>query len=254
MLVMEPELNPKRDYSYKIDHAKERYHTDPAYRARVLAQSKAYRARNLEKCKARSKAYRNGPAREKLLEAKRKDHAEKMAADPNFRKDYFNRPDVKARKREYDRKRRAEQADKLSAQQRAWREANSDHLNAYCRKKRKTDPQYAVANNMRCRLNIALRSGGLRRDKPLAKLIGCSIVELMAHLERQFQPGMSWENRGHRGDVWHVDHVKPCSSFDLTDPVQRAECFHYTNLQPLWAVENIRKGGVRKRRAARAAA
>lgn len=51
---------------------------------------------------------------------------------------------------------------------------------------------------------------------------------------------MSWENRGNFG--WHVDHIKPCASFDLTKPEEQAKCFHYTNLQPLWARENIAKG------------
>ncbi len=70
-----------------------------------------------------------------------------------------------------------------------------------------------------------------------AQLIGCSIPELMAHLEKQFLPDMTWENRSH----WHIDHKRPCASFDLTDPQQQRICFHYTNLRPLWAVDNIRK-------------
>ena len=62
----------------------------------------------------------------------------------------------------------------------------------------------------------------------------------MDHLEKQFQPGMSWDNHGYDG--WHVDHIRPCASFDLTDEEQVRKCFHYTNLQPLWAKDNLRKG------------
>jgi HNH endonuclease. len=51
---------------------------------------------------------------------------------------------------------------------------------------------------------------------------------------------MSWDNYGRDG--WHIDHIRPCASFDLTDPEQQRQCFHYTNLQPLWAADNIRKG------------
>lgn len=68
--------------------------------------------------------------------------------------------------------------------------------------------------------------------------LGCTPAELVAHLEAQFQPGMSWENRGE----WHVDHIRPLASFDLSDPEQRATACHYTNLQPLWAADNLAKG------------
>lgn len=70
------------------------------------------------------------------------------------------------------------------------------------------------------------------------KLIGCSIEQLKQHLEKQFKLGMSWFNYG----KWHVDHIKPCASFDLTDIEQQKQCFNYTNLQPLWAEENLVKG------------
>jgi hypothetical protein len=69
-------------------------------------------------------------------------------------------------------------------------------------------------------------------------LIGCSINELRAHLEAKFKEGMSWENYG----KWHIDHIIPCSAFNLTDIQQQQECFNYKNLQPLWAKENWSKG------------
>ena len=70
--------------------------------------------------------------------------------------------------------------------------------------------------------------------------MGCSIEELKIHLEKQFRDGMSWNNYGMYG--WHIDHIKPCSAFDLTDLEQQKICFHYSNLQPLWAKENLSKG------------
>ena len=60
----------------------------------------------------------------------------------------------------------------------------------------------------------------------------------MLYLQGKFKEGMHWNNLG----KWHIDHIRPCASFDLTDPEQQKQCFHYTNLQPLWAAENIRKG------------
>jgi hypothetical protein len=69
-------------------------------------------------------------------------------------------------------------------------------------------------------------------------LVGCSADDLRRHIENQFQPGMSFENYGE----WHVDHIRPCASFDLSKADQMSECFNWRNLQPLWAFENISKG------------
>lgn len=63
-------------------------------------------------------------------------------------------------------------------------------------------------------------------------------MELRAHLETRFLPGMTWENYG----AWHIDHVRPLASFDLTDRAQLLQACHYTNLQPLWARDNRSKG------------
>lgn len=71
-------------------------------------------------------------------------------------------------------------------------------------------------------------------------LTGCTITELRQHLEAQFVDGMDWDNYGRNG--WHIDHIRPCASFDLADPDQQRQCFHYSNLQPLWEADNIRKG------------
>jgi len=84
-------------------------------------------------------------------------------------------------------------------------------------------------------MNNALK--GCYKAKCTIKLIGCDVKELKSHLEKQFTDGMNWENYG----KWHIDHIIPCASFDLTDPQQQKKYFHYSNLQPLWAVDNIRK-------------
>jgi len=71
------------------------------------------------------------------------------------------------------------------------------------------------------------------------KLLGCSREDLIKHIESQFVEGMSWDNWSVNG--WHIDHIRPVSSFDLSDPLQVEKCFHYTNLQPLWAKDNLSK-------------
>jgi len=71
--------------------------------------------------------------------------------------------------------------------------------------------------------------------------LGCTIDELRTHLETRFSDGMSWNNW--TLDGWHIDHIIPLAFFDLTDPEQVKIACHYTNLQPLWAEENLRKSG-----------
>jgi len=96
---------------------------------------------------------------------------------------------------------------------------------------------YKISQNLRSRINSALR--GAQKASSTEAITGCSFQELVKWIESKFKPGMTWENYGKFG--WHIDHIRPCASFDLTKPEEQAECFHYTNLQPLWAHENLSK-------------
>lgn len=80
---------------------------------------------------------------------------------------------------------------------------------------------------------------GYKSDKT-EKLIGITIKELKLYIEKQFKDDMTWDNYGFYG--WHIDHIIPLSSFDLTKAEEQKKAFHYTNLQPLWAKENMQKG------------
>jgi hypothetical protein len=100
------------------------------------------------------------------------------------------------------------------------------------------DPHNKIAGACRVRVYAAIKRHSTRKSSGTINLIGCSVEVLMCHLESQFVEGMSWENYG----KWHIDHIKPCASFDLTDPAQQRACFHFTNLQPLWAADNQSKG------------
>jgi hypothetical protein len=106
------------------------------------------------------------------------------------------------------------------------------------RLKRQTNPSFKLASNLRSRVWSALK--GINKNSTIMELLGCSIEELWIHLESKFQEGMSRENYG----KWHIDHIRPCCKFDLTDPNQQTLCFHYTNLQPLWATDNLKKSGL----------
>lgn len=77
-----------------------------------------------------------------------------------------------------------------------------------------------------------------RKASRTTQLIGCTMEQLRSHLESKFKPGMTWENHG---SGWHIDHIMPCAAFDFTNPDQIFQCFHYTNMQPLWAHENLSK-------------
>lgn len=79
------------------------------------------------------------------------------------------------------------------------------------------------------------------------KYLGCSSLELRKHLENLFQPGMNWKNYGPKRDNWIVDHILPVRCFDLTQPDIKYKINHYTNLQPLWFGDNIRKYHVEKK-------
>ena len=98
-----------------------------------------------------------------------------------------------------------------------------------------------MAHRLRARLRQAIkhtRGGGATKSAHTVELIGCSIEYFMQHIEKQFKPDMSWDRFGE----FHIDHIKPCASFDLNDPMQQKACFSYKNMAPLWAIENMKKG------------
>ena len=112
-----------------------------------------------------------------------------------------------------------------------------DKINAYIQRRRKQDIDFAVISNLRSRFKIWFKRKGEKRSTSIKYLIGCSKKELIQHLEKQFQPGMTWENYG----KWHIDHIKPLSKFNIKNKKEVAMAMHYTNLQPLWATENQKK-------------
>jgi hypothetical protein len=118
-------------------------------------------------------------------------------------------------------------------------ESINNKTNIRLKKRRKTDLQFKLASNLRGRLRTALKNeykaGSAVND------LGCSIKEFKIYIENMFQIGMSWENYGSNG--WHLDHKTPLSSFDLSDREQFLKACHYTNIQPLWALDNLKKGG-----------
>lgn len=94
---------------------------------------------------------------------------------------------------------------------------------------------------IRCRVYGAIKQSTNARPRMpqrTTEMLGCSIQEMKNHLQKQFKSGMTWDNHGTH---WHVDHIVPLSQFDFTNPIQSALATHYTNLQPMWAQENLMK-------------
>lgn len=119
----------------------------------------------------------------------------------------------------------------------AWRKRNRAAITAALRHRRHVDPAYKMYHNYRVRLRSLLRGG--RTTLRFRDLVGCSTEDLRLHIEAQFLPGMSWDNHG---PVWHIDHVLPLSWADPTSDDDLRRVLHHTNLRPLWARENLRKG------------
>ena len=109
----------------------------------------------------------------------------------------------------------------------------NNYVREWCKKQRAENPQYKLKYNISRRIRECLQT----RTMSASKYVGCSTLQLQCHLEKQFDEYMTWENQG----IWHIDHRIPSSSFDLTNPIEKMACFHYTNLQPMWGGENIRK-------------
>jgi len=114
----------------------------------------------------------------------------------------------------------------------------------YQKNRRRTDIDFRIVGYLRGRIWHALK--GICKSKDTITLIGCNINQLRKHLEAQFISGMNWDNwgTGNNGKgmkEWHIDHIRPCVSFDLSKPEEQRRCFHYTNLRPLWAKENLER-------------
>jgi hypothetical protein len=100
-----------------------------------------------------------------------------------------------------------------------------------------TDSYFRLYTSIRTRINKVIKNNA--KCKNTIKLLGVPNIKFLKnYLEKKFKPKMSWKKRG----LIHIDHIIPCAAFDLSDPKQQIKCFHYTNLQPLWAHENLSKG------------
>lgn len=188
-----------------------RYATDPAYAAAAKERAARRRAKLGDQTKAIGAAY--------------------YAA---------NREQLKARARAWS----AQNRQRKNAVNRAWNKANPDkarqHQRTHEKRRRERDPVYAMGERIGSAIRQSLIKGGYTKRNRVADILGCSYAEFAAHLERQFLRGMSWANR----DQWHIDHIIPISSAASEEDIIRLN--HFTNLRPLWALDNASKADRRE--------
>lgn len=148
--------------------------------------------------------------------------------NPTYNKDYYQ--DNSDYFKEYN--------DKTAEKRKQWQKENRKRIEETRRKRWEKYPELKLKARLRSYFWFQLKKSDSRKSDSSIKLLGCSIDEFKLHLEKKFTIGMSWNTYG----MWHLDHIRPCASFNLSDPVQLAECFHFTNFQPLWAADNLQKG------------
>lgn len=132
---------------------------------------------------------------------------------------------------------RESNADRRAAYDRQYKAQNRAAKNAKDRQRLASDPAYALRNSIRAAIFKALASRGAKKSERVEQILGCTMQEFVAHIEKQFARGMTWENRGD----WHIDHIIPLATAVSAEDVVRLT--HHTNLRPLWGRENLSKGG-----------
>lgn len=224
------------------------------------AYFQAYREANKEKIKAHFQVYYAANSERRKESSRRWHAANAKRANERSRKWHADHPEYN---KEHSTKWNADHPGYATNSSRKWRTENPErdrecararrasnpekvreYFKAYKKKRCANDPSFKLERTIRTRINMALKlTNGKKADKSIA-LLGCTIEEVRNHIAAQFSEGMTWANHGRNG--WHIDHIVPCAAFDLTDPEQQRACFHYSNLQPLWATDNIRKGDRRE--------
>lgn len=106
------------------------------------------------------------------------------------------------------------------------------------RKKQKENPNYQIKYSLRSNLKSRLKTNNETKDDRTLTYVGCSVEFFKGWLEYNFDKKMNWKNRG---SYWHIDHIMPCASYNLSKQKEIHECYHWTNLRPLYKKENIQK-------------
>ena len=193
---------------------------------------KKYRENNKEKIKLINKIYRENNKEKIKIQQKR--HREKYKERLKLSKKTY-RENNKEKSKIYRNKYYLANKEKVKFSKEKYRINNKEKISNYVKNRYQKENNFKLKMLLRHRIYMALK--GIAKSKKTKDLLGCTVEQLWVHLEKSFKPGMNRENYG----KWHVDHIRPCASFNLSNPEEQSKCFHYTNLQALWAYENISK-------------
>jgi len=212
-------------------------------REHLLEQKKEWYLKNKEKKKKQSKE--NYLKNKERILAKHKEY--RINTEYDKKRYWKNKKQELKRNKEYRlknkekieitaKKYRLKNKERIKKYMKLWIKNNRDKININFRHRYKTKPNFRMRMLLGNRIRKVLK--GINKSASTMELIGCTIEELWIHLESKFKPWMTRENYG----LWDVDHIKACAKFDLTDPVQQRICFHWSNLQPLEHITNLKKG------------
>lgn len=206
---------------------------------------KEYRLQNKDKIKKYQKEYYNNIEKPKSQTESYKEHTKECRKKyktriVEYRKKYYekNKAEILKKNKEYKKEYNLKNKEKLALKRKQRDQKNSAHNRKHRKERYENDICYRLSSVLRSRLRNAIKRNS--KGRKTFDLIGCTVMEFKYYIEGKFKEGMTWENYGY--EVWHIDHIRPCASFDLSDPEQQKACFHYTNMQPLWAEDNLKKG------------
>jgi len=202
---------------YMKEYGKKRYLIK---KKEVLIKSKIYRQTHRQEIKERDRKYYLTHKKQCSQHAKeyyQKHREELLQYQKNYREQYPEK--IKNRMKKYN-------------------DINREINNKKIQEKLKNNIEFKLTHLLRMRIIKVLK--GINKSKSTMKLLGCNIDFFKNYYESKFTEGMTWE-KVMNGEI-HCDHIRPCASFDLSKSNEQHKCFHYTNLQPLWAEDNLRKG------------
>ena len=127
--------------------------------------------------------------------------------------------------------------EKIKEKSKIYYQKNKNKIRIYENERRKTDNVYRLTCSMRSRINLFIKSKKINKTNKTFNLIGLKPMKLKEYIEKKFTEEMCWDNYGLFG--WHIDHIIPLASAKSEDEIYKL-C-HYTNLQPLWAEDNLKK-------------